>query len=71
LHEHIITETDSNTGVEFDNYYVIYPDFPKYTASQGKKLPENFVYTSNKKENLLSLEELKKLIKSQKFVFSI
>ncbi len=71
LHEHLITETDSNTCLEFDNYYVIYPDFNILTTSNGKKLPENFVYISNKKENLLNLEELKKLIKSQKFVLSI
>lgn len=72
LHEHLITETDSNTGLEFDNYYVIYPDYESLSNNpNGKKLPENFVYTSNKKENLLSLEELEKLIKSQKFVLSI
>lgn len=71
LHEHLITETDSNTGVEFENYYVIYPDYHAYAVSCGKKLPENFVYISNKKENLLTLDELKKLVKSQKFIFTI
>lgn len=72
LHEHLITETDSNTGYEYDNYYVIYPDHAMgHVYANGRKLPENFVYISSKKENLLNLDELKKLIKSQKFVFEI
>ncbi len=71
LHEHLITETDSYTGVEFDDYYLIYPNFQSQKKSHGKKLSENFVYISNKKENLLNIQELKKLLKSQEFVFSI
>ncbi len=71
LHEHLINETDSNTASEFDDYYVIYPDFKTLEASNGKKLPENFVYISNKKDNLLTFDELKKIIKSQRFVLNI
>ncbi len=71
LHEHLITETDANTGVEFEDYYLIYPDFHSLQQSNGKKLPENFVYTSNKKENQLNLKELKSLVRSQSYIFTI
>jgi FlaA1/EpsC-like NDP-sugar epimerase len=71
LHEHLITETDSNTGVEFSNYYVIYNNLKSLKQSKGTKLPSNFTYISSKKENLMTIKELKEIVKSQKFVFEI
>ncbi|MFE3576820.1 UDP-N-acetylglucosamine 4,6-dehydratase (inverting) [Lysinibacillus sp. NPDC059133] len=64
LHEAMIMEDDARHTVEFDNYYVIQPEFPfwspKFTEG-GKKLPEGFEYTSDKNKEWLTMLELKEL----------
>jgi UDP-N-acetylglucosamine 4,6-dehydratase/5-epimerase len=66
LHEAMITEDDARHTVEFDNYYVIAPEFPwcpqEYIA-QGKSLPEGFKYTSDTNTEWLTVGELRKLVK--------
>jgi FlaA1/EpsC-like NDP-sugar epimerase len=67
LHEQLITETDSYTTAEFSNYFVIYPDHASLKKSKGSPLPFGYVYISSNKRILLNLEQLRKIIKSQKF----
>jgi UDP-N-acetylglucosamine 4,6-dehydratase len=65
LHETLITEDDSRHTVEFDNYFVIQPEFPWWgieNESSGRKLPDNFKYTSDNNDQWLSIEELRNLI---------
>jgi UDP-N-acetylglucosamine 4,6-dehydratase len=65
LHEAMITEDDSRHAVEFDDYYVITPEFPWWTQEnvvEGKKLPESFKYTSDANNQWLTVEELRSLV---------
>ena len=65
LHEAMIMQDDARHTVEFDNYYVIQPEFPWWSKSYvkgGKKLPDGFEYTSDKNEKWLSIRELQELI---------
>jgi len=64
LHEAMIMEDDARHTVEFDNYYVIQPEFPwwsKQYAEGGKALPDGFSYTSDNNSEWLSLEQLAQL----------
>ncbi|MED3875757.1 UDP-N-acetylglucosamine 4,6-dehydratase (inverting) [Lysinibacillus capsici] len=64
LHEAMIMEDDARHTVEFDDYYVIQPEFPFWSskfAEGGKELPEGFSYTSDVNDEWLTVEELRKL----------
>jgi len=65
LHEAMIMADDARHTVEFDDYYVIQPEFPWWSKSYvkgGKKLPDGFAYTSDTNDKWLTTQELKKLI---------
>ncbi|AIK39471.1 MULTISPECIES: UDP-N-acetylglucosamine 4,6-dehydratase (inverting) [Bacillus] len=65
LHEAMITEDDARHTLEFEDYYIIQPEFnwwDKAYISEGKPLPAGFSYTSDKNEHWLTKEELKQLI---------
>lgn len=64
LHEAMIMEDDARHTVEFDDYYIIQPEFPwwsKKYAEGGKALPDGFAYTSDNNNDWLTVEELRKL----------
>jgi len=64
LHEVMITAEDAVHSYEFDNHYVIAPQFPWWDAhycSQGKSLPDGFIYSSDRNDWWLSDEELQEL----------
>lgn len=66
LHEAMIMEDDARHTVEFDDYYIIKPEFPwwsKKYAEGGNELPDGFAYTSDNNEEWLEIEELKNLVK--------
>lgn len=67
IHEVMITEDDSRRTLEFNNYYVIQPDFHWWSAGEyekngGKSVPEGFRYSSDKNTQWLTVEELKKMV---------
>jgi UDP-N-acetylglucosamine 4,6-dehydratase len=65
LHESMITEDDARHSVEFDDYYVIQPEFawwPKNAEKGSKTLPEGFSYTSNTNSKWLTIEKLRELV---------
>lgn len=65
LHEAMITEDDARHTLEFEDYYIIQPEFnwwDKANISEGKPLPEGFSYTSDKNEHWLTKDELKRFI---------
>ena len=73
LHEEMITETDSLSSVEFDKYYVVLPATPLWNikkfvsesnSSIGKMCDYGFSYDSSTNKDFLSLDDLKRLIKS-------
>ena len=67
LHEVMITEEDSRNTYEYENHYIIYPnfdwwDYKQYFTEGGKKVKEGFRYSSDKNEKWLSIEDLKELL---------
>ena len=69
IHEQMITTSDSLSTVEFKNFYAILPQGNNKLIKQfllqnkGKKVKENFEYSSDKNGKYLSLKEIKALIK--------
>lgn len=69
IHEEMITETDSQNTLEFDNYFVIVPTNPKWNVDQylehyqGKRVPFGFRYSSGANSEWLSVEELREQIR--------
>ncbi|KOO49605.1 UDP-N-acetylglucosamine 4,6-dehydratase (inverting) [Viridibacillus arvi] len=65
LHEAMITEDDARHTIEFDDYYVIQPEFSWWSKefSEGRKtLDESFSYTSDNNTEWLSVEQLRDLV---------
>ncbi|MBM7606293.1 UDP-N-acetylglucosamine 4,6-dehydratase [Metabacillus crassostreae] len=66
LHEAMINEDDARQTLEYDNYYVIQPEFPWWReefSTGGKTLPEGFTYISDVNEHWLTVDELRELVK--------
>ena len=68
LHEVLITSDDSRHTLEFEEYYVIEPEFDWWSNQSqidngGKTVKEGFVYASNSNDKWLTVEELKIFIK--------
>lgn len=65
LHEAMITEDDARHTLEYDNYYVIQPEFSWWSkdyATGGRLLDETFSYISNINDQWLTVEELRDLV---------
>lgn len=65
LHEAMITQDDARHTVEFDDYYVIQPEFNWWSEEYemgSKRLPDDFHYVSNENKYWLTIEELRELI---------
>ncbi len=68
LHEIMISSDDSRNTLEFDNCYIIKPQFKWWDSKNhmnGKPVPEGFSYSSNTNPNFLTIDQMKELIKSQ------
>ena len=64
LHEVMVTAEDAVHSYEFDNHYVIAPQFPWWDAQyclKGKSLPDGFIYSSDRNDWWLSDEDLQEL----------
>jgi len=69
LHEVMITEYDSFNTYEYDDHYIIYPNFEwwnlnKHFTKGGNKVKEFFQYSSDDNSEWLDVEELKIRLKS-------
>lgn len=69
LHEVMILEDDSRHTLEFDEYYIVEPEFhwwsnKNHMANGGKPVKEGFRYASNKNDRWLTIEELREMIKA-------
>ncbi|MFJ7921350.1 UDP-N-acetylglucosamine 4,6-dehydratase (inverting) [Lysinibacillus fusiformis] len=65
LHEAMIMEDDARHTVEFDDYYIIQPEFPwwsKKYAKGGGILPDGFAYTSDNNVEWLTIDQLLNLV---------
>ena len=70
IHEVMCPLENSNSTYEFRDKFIIYPDYNKKFKSKslGKKVDRNFEYSSNSKKFVMSLNELKQKLKSQKIL---
>lgn len=69
LHEVMISSDDSRNTLEFDDYYIIKPDFDWWDNKNhfnDKPVPEGFSYSSSTNPKFLSTEDMKELIKDFK-----
>ncbi len=65
LHEALTGEDEGRNTVIYKDMYVILPNFywwKKKNYSDAKKLPEDFVYTSDSNGEWLTVEDLKKIV---------
>jgi len=65
LHEVLITEEEGRNTVAYNGMYVIMPNrswWERQNYKTGKKLPDDFVYTSNTNDEWLNIEDLKKIV---------
>ncbi|PIQ96715.1 MAG: UDP-N-acetylglucosamine 4,6-dehydratase (inverting) [Nitrospinae bacterium CG11_big_fil_rev_8_21_14_0_20_56_8] len=68
LHEVLLSEYDSRNAFEFEDYFVIVPDFDWYESNvwaTGRKLPEGFSYTSDTNKVWLVVDVMRQLLKEE------
>ena len=66
LHEILLTKEEVEHSKEFDRYFVIEPQhhfWKKDNYKDGKHLPSNFEYTSNKNDKWVTIEQIKNFLK--------
>ncbi|MBN1574487.1 MAG: UDP-N-acetylglucosamine 4,6-dehydratase (inverting) [Deltaproteobacteria bacterium] len=69
LHELMITKDDARNTMEYDDFFIIQPNFDWWTNKEalkkagGKRCPEGFYYSSGKNTEWLSIEDIKELVK--------
>ncbi|MGB9498858.1 MAG: UDP-N-acetylglucosamine 4,6-dehydratase (inverting) [Dissulfuribacterales bacterium] len=69
LHEVMIPVDDARQAVEFDDYYILKPQFRYFgrcfNGNEGSPLPDGFEYSSGANDKWLSVEELRDMIKEK------
>lgn len=68
LHEVLLTWDEARHSKEYDNYFIIEPEYKFWNASNhpgGKQLPEGFSYSSDNNKAWLKGAELKKMLAEQ------
>lgn len=66
LHETLISEDDGRHTLEYENHYVIQPQFSWWGAERkngGRPVPEGFSYSSDNNRVVLSVEYIRDIIK--------
>lgn len=74
LHEVMVTEYDSFKTYEYENHYIIYPNFEwwnfdEHFAAGGKKVEEFFSYSSDNNKEWLSVEDMRKRLENLQIVY--
>ena len=68
LHEVMVPIDSARRTLEFDNYYIIQPDFKfwgtRFHNNGGKQVPEDFEYNSGTNPWWLTIDELREMIKN-------
>jgi len=66
VHEQMITKEDARNTLEFDEYYIIFPEIDSENIikmyPQGKPVAPDFEYHSGNNDRWLTVEDMKKLI---------
>jgi len=64
LHEVLLTEEECRHAKEFENYYVIQPEFAFWDGNNhkdGKEMPTNFCYSSDKNSSWLDKNKIQEI----------
>ncbi len=64
LHETLITAEEGRNTIAYKGMYVIMPDhswWKRHNYETGRKVPEGFVYSSNRNDHWLDIEALRKI----------
>lgn len=67
INECLLTEDESRHALEFDDFFVVIPEYPWWGSQEyksGKKLPEGFRYTSDSNSYWLTDKELHQMLKN-------
>jgi len=65
IHETLLTREEAKHTKEFDGYFAIEPEFPFWRDDNlkgGRSLPDGFQYTSNKNDQWMSKDQMKKIL---------
>jgi UDP-N-acetylglucosamine 4,6-dehydratase/5-epimerase len=66
IHEVLIAKDDARRTIEFDDYYIIQPDFgfwqQRYKDDDKKMVPEDFEYNSGTNPKRLTTDEMREMI---------
>jgi UDP-N-acetylglucosamine 4,6-dehydratase/5-epimerase len=70
IHEVMITRDDSRHTLEFDDYYIVEPEFSWWSndghmTNKAKSVPKDFEYNSGTNSWLLTVDEMREMIKAQ------
>ena len=72
LHEVMITDEDSRSAYEYDDYYIIYPELEWWSNHEiegGKKVEDRFFYASDNNEDWLTVEDLREALKDMDIIY--
>ncbi|MCP4265412.1 MAG: UDP-N-acetylglucosamine 4,6-dehydratase (inverting) [Candidatus Brocadiaceae bacterium] len=69
IHEVMITKDDARNALEFDDYYIVEPEFnwwsnDSHLSNGAKKVDKDFEYNSETNSWFLSIDEMKEIIKN-------
>jgi len=66
IHEVMVPRDCARQTLEFENYYIIQPDFifwgRRFVNGEGKLVPEDFEYSSGTNPWLMSMEDMKEIV---------
>lgn len=68
LHETMVPIDDSRRAIEFDDFFIIQPNFQWWVEDNhqhGRPVPEGFQYSSDNNDRWLSIEDLRKIADSE------
>ncbi len=72
LHEVMISEEDARTTYEYEDHFIIYPQFRWWNFEVkpgGRRVPEGFRYSSDRNNRWLGVEDLRRLISEIEVVY--
>ena len=72
LHEVMVTEEDSRSTYEYDDFYIIYPELEWWDNLEiegGKKVEDRFRYSSDNNSEWLNVEEIREALKDIDIVY--
>ena len=68
LHEVMIPKDDARNTVEFDDYFVIKPDYRyfnrRFNSDNSQPVPDDYEYSSGTNSSWLTIEELQNMVKN-------